>query len=483
MDEKTRKGLIAGGVVATAIAGLLLLRRTPPAPPVYICPYCQLTFATLEELLQHIATHGQPPPEFGRIIAYIKDVETGAKIVNASVSMDGVPDGLSNINGIYSSNYVAFGTHALTVQADNYEPQTVDVDLNAASIQVEILLAPISPPPPPPGDWTEGVTVREVVVTPATLYRGQSVDITVYLNYPTPVPESVHATISVNGVKLSGDFPTVYARVNFAYTPSQIGEYTVVAQDKSAHFTVLQDVTATYYSPFGGKRFPICTKILIPNVNAFGDFPGGDLLWDGFSDFFFNPGVRSGLQYVNSEQQLYEATPAEWDAGSATSSVKSVNLGYVDDILVMAVEYSCQEYWDSKEQLAEMIAGHALYFGTIPTEWIMQYGVTCPTCGGTGYIIDRRGHRRDCRTCGGVGKILMMDLSRGIRDWVKSMKIGTNPPVYVGITYYNYTIQCPYCGRLIERNHEDGRVVLARDLLNHIETSHPNHPLTEPASF
>jgi len=283
MNEQTKKGLIAGGVVATAIAGLLLLRRTPPAPPVYICPYCPQTFATLEELLQHIATHGQPPPEFGRIMAYIKDEETGARIVNASVSMDGVPDGLSNIDGLYSSNYVAFGTHELTVQADNYEPQTVEVDLNAATIQVEILLSPISSPPP--GDWTEGVTIREVVVTPSTLYLGKSVDITVYLNYPTPVPESVHATISVNGVKLSGDFPTVYARVNFAYTPSQIGEYTVVAQDKSAHFTVLQDVVATYYSPFGGKRMPLCTQVTIPNVPPFWEFPGGNYLLNGISSF------------------------------------------------------------------------------------------------------------------------------------------------------------------------------------------------------
>jgi hypothetical protein len=238
---------------------------------------------------------------------------------------------------------------------------------------------------------------------------------------------------------------------------------------------------ATYYSPFGGKRFPICTKILIPNVNPFGDFLGGDLLWSGFSDFFFDPGVRSGLQYVNSEQQLYEATPAEWDAGSATSFVKSVTLGYVDDVLVMAVDYSCQEYWDSKERLAQMIAGRNLYFGTIPTEWILQYGVTCPTCGGTGKIIGRRGHQRDCPTCGGLGKILMIDLSRGIRDWAKSMDISTNPPVYAGIETYNYTIHCPYCSAVIEHDHEDGRIALARDLLDHIETNHPDHPLTAPA--
>jgi len=475
MDEKTKKGLIVGGVVATTIAGLLLLRRRPPAPPVYICPYCQQTFATLEELLQHIATHGQPPPEFGRVIAYIKDAETGAKVVNASVSLDGVPDGLSNIDGIYSSNYVAFGTHALTVQANNYEPQTVEVELNAATIQVEILLAPISPPPPPPGDWTEGVTIREVVVTPSTLYLGQSVDITVYLNYPTPVPESVHATISINGVKLSGDFPTVYARVNFAYTPSQIGEYTVVAQDKSAHFTVLQDVAATYYSPFGGTRMPLCTQVTVPNVPPFWEFPGGNYLLNGISNFMVPEAVGA---------QIGQAYPSAWNpANSAVQGwVSNYDPGYRNFLLVMATEYSCPEYWSSKDELANMIAGITGIWSSVPTEWKTQYGTTCPTCDGTGKVLSK-GHYRDCPTCGGLGKVFLISLAQGIRDWVKSMKIGTNPPVYAGITYYNYTIQCPYCGRLIERNHEDGRVVLARDLLNHIETSHPNHPLTAPASF
>ena len=90
-----------------------------------------------------------------------------------------------------------------------------------------------------------------------------------------------------------------------------------------------------------------------------------------------------------------------------------------------------------------------------------------------------------CRTCGGDGIIVRVNLTTGIRDWIK--------PFYYYVQYYDYTyttrIKCPVCdviftvGAYGNSPGQDGRDDAARFLLNHIETKHPNHPLTEPAWF
>lgn len=476
-----KKKIIAGAGILGGIGLYYLLSRPrKPSPPTYTCPYCGETFGTYEELQDHLATAhpNNPPPSFGRITGQVLDSGTGKGIPDAKIYVDSREDGISDSNGSYQTNYYAFGTYMVTVGASNYQTANYEITIDSESVETDLQLTPV----PASGGWSAGVTVRSVKVEPAILYLGQSVAITVYIDYPLPVPESVHATIVVDGEELSGDFPTTYARVAFNYTPTKVGDFTVVAKDKSANFTVLQDEVSTYYSPFGGTRMPVCTGIVVPDVEAFWSsgftHPGGDLLLSGLSKF--------STRRREVEAQLPNAYPVEWSpAGSSiTQWVSHFDSGYRSSLIVMATEYNnCLQYWASKEELAKMISNvDAKYKIAIPSEWKVEYGTTCPTCGGTGQV---EGSRRTmtCPTCRGTGIALRISLTAGLKNWVKSMEIGTNPPVYTGIKYYNFTIGCPYCGKLIELDHEQGRLALVRSLLKHIEEKHPSHLLTESAWF
>jgi hypothetical protein len=156
----------------------------------------------------------------------------------------------------------------------------------------------------------------------------------------------------------------------------------------------------------------------------------------------------------------------------------------------MATEYTSQPYWGSKQDLAAMIAhfiggGLRLDQLTHDNDWCSTYGhnITCWTCGGTGRV---NYGKRVCPTCDGTGQVWLcrIDLSCGLRDW----KTIDNFFVVQYYSYvYKYYIKCPYCLQyLLTGGYGDpqgyaGRLDAATALLEHIETVHPDHPLTEPA--
>lgn len=352
--------------------------------------------------------------------------------------------------------------------------------------------------------WTVDTVVYGLTVTPTVLYLGQTVNIIVDIEGPWPAkyPMNIEASINVDGATLSKIFSIDFRNPGllFTYTPTIVGTFTVTAQDKAATFTVLQDVAAQYYSPYGGKRMPLCTDITVPGVAPFGPFPGGDLIWSEFRKLSLFP-LDASL-FISSIQQIISklaaATPRTWEPAGATISdwvsrfayplnAFGLSIGNAAGLLIMATNYTCQEYWDSKEELAQMIAASLSLgspFPVLPTDWITTYGTTCPTCGGTGKVqIYSTGRYQTCPTCHGLGKILRVNLLSGLRDWV-------NAPTFNAFEYANtpFTIQtqCPYGDMLITLTYTDdpgpaGKLDLARALIAHIETAHPDHPLTEPA--
>lgn len=487
MEKDKKKIIIGAGVLAGAGLAYFLTRKGAAEEP-----------------------PDEPPPgeDYGRVQGYILDGETGAKIANAEISVDDVFHCYSDYHGLYRTDYIQFGTHVITVKANNYQAATFPVTLELSLMNQDLPLLPL---PEAPTEWTDGVQVTKITVNPTIIYLAQSVNIEVYIQYPypLPLPADIHGSVLVDSVKLSHDWTIEFRNptLHFEYTPTATGNFLVRAQDKSASFTVLQDVPATYYSPFGGVRMPICTKVVLPNVPSFSaklncpdgqqdyTFPGGDIVISGRAAFFVPSYTKIGdcslsfpyniKRYI--EDHLGEANAIQWSPPEAVIAawVKYYKVSALPTLIVMSTEYNCREYWDSKEELAKMIANVDPNVGIrIPTEWRVEYGTTCPTCDGTGELASSHsGRPRTCPTCEGTGKVLKVSLTAGIRDWVKPMEIGTNPPVYTGIKYYSFTIECPYCGTIVELDHEQGRVALARLLLNHIEERHPGHPLTAPAWF
>jgi hypothetical protein len=366
----------------------------------------------------------------------------------------------------------------------------------------------VNPAPTWPG-WTAGTVVYELTTSPTILYLGQAVDIGVYIMGPWPAtyPMNIEATINVDGATLSKvlsiDFRNPTLR--FTYTPTHVGEYTVTAQDKTATFTVLANPKGTYYSPLGGTRMPLCTDIVLPNVEPFQvklqntiiyDFPGGDLKYSEFFGSMSSVPISQPISHFiwslwyNVPQitaRIPYAEPCAWNPSSATitSWIKSVT---TSSVLLMATEYTCQEFWGSKDELSKMIAS---FIGpsmlNVPDDWKIQYGSICPECGGTGKMVTGS-HIITCRTCSGTGRVLLINLGCGIRDW----DVAKTQNLYV-VQYYSYTytcqIKCPYCNKYLETGaYSDSpgyssRLDAARALIEHIETVHPDHPLTEPAWF
>lgn len=443
--EKNKKKIIAGiGVLGAAAAAYFLTKK---APELHYCPYCDAGFATYEELMAHIAAEHPTEEAVGRFQGYVLHAETGSKISSARIYVDGVFHAYSVApHGNYQTDYVPWGSHTIKVEADNYETAEFPVTLEESLMNVDLEMLPLEEAPT---EWTEGIEVRKITVEPSIAYVGETIEIKVYINYPYPLPPlpvNIYGSVLVNGTQLTGcwtldSYGTVF---RFQYSTTHIGEFVASAADKSAHFTVLTDIPATYYSPFGGVRMPKCTKI-----------EGGQ--------------------------------PVEWNPTDAVVT-DWVTFSQWFGTAVLALEYTCKEYWDSKDELATMIGGRS--FGvSIPSEFHVLYGTTCKTCGGTGQVICTRemrhcrsGEMTKCRECNGMGKMLKVDLTRGIRDWVKSMKIWS----ICGGGYCRLRIRCPHCDRIIEgpsriRGSASDRPGLVRKLLQHIEERHSNYPLTEPA--
>jgi hypothetical protein len=346
-----------------------------------------------------------------------------------------------------------------------------------------------------PTEWTEGVIIQSVSVSPSTAYLGQEVSIGIYIRYldPLPLPATITGYVNVDGETLGGSWNIDFRNptLNLKYITKAVGTYTITAQDKTATLTVLQGGVGTYYNPGGGTRMPLCTDILIPDVPPFSivlqfTHPGGDLKYSdmaggGISKF------SSRMLPRASRGQLRYATPIRWTPSEA---VVTDWVGYYYETLdysiitIMALDYSCPEYWGSKEELARAMVGYRGNTGVpIPDEWVFQYGVTCPVCNGTGYT--NTFIQRTCTNCHGLGKVLKVDLVRGIRDASKT-------PCITGIGFQGhveYSVTCPYCNNKLQSGSISGswgyedKVTFMRRLLDHIETAHPEHPLTSPAWF
>ena len=451
-----------------------------------------------------LTREAEPPPpgeDYGRVQGYIIDEETGAKIANAEVLVDDEFDCYSDYHGLYRTSYMQFGTHMITVKANNYQTATFTITLEQSLLDADIALLPV---PETPTEWTEGVEIISITVKPSLAYVGETVEIDVYIQYPHPLelPADIYGTILVNGQSITGQWTISFRNptLRFQYTAASPGDFTVTALDKSANFKVQQAVSATYYSPFGGVRMPACIQVTIPNVEPFDiyqqKFEGGDYLVDGFSDLkVYNvPQLIEGLK---------NAYPSKWDPSDAVVNdwVTQYRTWYGTwfspsgaALLVMATDYDCREWWDSKDELAKMIATGLGEMGLrIPDEWY-QYGTTCPTCDGTGQIvctekirIYRRcivGEMIKCKVCDGSGKVFRIDLRRGLRDWVYPIKYTS----LCGAGYCTPRLYCPYCDKGFDgpshvRALPWDKISFVRMFLTHIEKTHPDHPLTAPAWF
>jgi hypothetical protein len=316
---------------------------------------------------------------------------------------------------------------------------TLAVGLNKLDSALQLVSAP--------GDWTEGVNIQKVIVIPSIVYLGESIDIKVYtVNCQLAVPTTVHGTVFVNGATLTGDWKVTFQNptLKLTYTPTQIGTFTARAHGSGAHFTVLEDTPSTYYSLFG-KRVPLCTDILIPDVAPFTFYspkfsptsfvhPGGDIIWSALpvpvgprADVVYSTFSVSKVSTLRAViAQLPKGQPLTWNPSSAVVRewVGDYRSGSTQSTLtITATEYSCQEYWDTKKELAAHllrigIAGVAICGGGYCTPQIL-----CPYCG----------------------------------EWFYG------PPHIQGLAWDTLSF--------------------VRNFLIHIATVHPDHPLTEPAWF
>jgi len=425
--DKGKKKIIAGAAVLTGTGIFYLLSRRAPAAP--------------------------PPPGYGKIWGYIKDSQTGGRIDSARVYLDSTLESTSGINGEYGTGYYPFGEHCLTVEADNYETMTTTILIEEESAKVEIVLDRLEEAPT---QWTEGVVVREIKVEPTLAYVGETVNIKVYVEYPWPEFEGVHidGEILIDGQVLKGSIDAPETIMRFQYLATLPGNYTILAQDKSAHFQVQQGGQGTYYSPWGNERYPIGTEMIIPNVNPFVigygapghiiyEHPGGDLKlspWGENKFSFMLRGESGDLDYLckiidaikdaGSWDQVAEAYPI-WDPEEAvireyTKELKTwgfqIKCYYFE---IRATDYDCPPYWYSLDALAEFLGKHLEY---------MQFHQVC------------------------------------------------------GAGMCTPSARCPYCGqKIIGYPHTRGaawdQVSFARGVLARIEATHPDHPLTEPAWF
>lgn len=342
--------------------------------------------------------------------------------------------------------------------------------------EVKELNIELSPIGVPPTDWTEGITVRKIVVEPSTVYLGETVEIKIYIDYPYPLPPlpmDIQGAILIDGTKLTnlwhieGSYDTTLL---FDYVTTELGSFTVKAQDKSANFTVLQDIVATYYCPWGGERMPVCTDIIIPDVEPFEIFgfshPGGDFRYSDFPLGSVPSGENRAVFWVPSYYdeiiaKLPSAYPAEWDPADAdiTDWVSHFLSNYHGaKLTIMPIEYTCKPHWDSKDELAKTIDRIVFGLGigrSAFAEWKDKYGITCSTC-----------------------------IVAGITNMEKEIRYYS----ICGAGECTPHIYCPYCGgKIYGPSHTRGlswdTLSFIRMVLLHIETTHPDHPLTEPAWF
>lgn len=495
--EKGKKKIIAGAgvLVGTGLAYLLLGRKRPPQEGDKKCiefdlhEYRQGQWVLVEA--NSPACGWQPPgEETGIIQGYVVGRETGEHIPNAAIYLDGefaLYSWTWDVGG-YRIAGISYGTHIITVEANNYETTDFQIVVDRPIQSISLEMPPL---PPAPGEWSEGVEVQSVSVDPPIAYQGETINIKVYIQYgihdpdayPTYPPATIFGTVKINGEELTGEFTIDYRNptLGFPYTTTQTGEFTVVAQDKSAKFTVAESPVGTYYSPFGGRRMPVCTKIIVPNVEPFiaigEEFPGGDyvipderLRW-GVEPWecraFFPPGGGYPNCYYGSvpykcsdtpaevRERFLDAYPVEWDTGEVGAWTSHLYKGgllvpYGNFILIAPTEWDCKPYWDTKDELARIIVIQGQY----RIHKLEDFENFLSTHGGR------------------------VDPEAGYRDWVKPIEWKVRG--FQG--HVRAELSCPYCStKVTYANRIVPYLDMARQLLEHIEQEHPDHPLTEPA--
>lgn len=455
--EKSKKLMIAGAGILAAAGAALFLTRRPRAEPHY-CPYCDDYFTTYEELLAHLAAEHPTAEEIGRIQGSVLDAVTGSKVANAKISVNDVFHCFSGAVGFYRTDYIPYGSLEIKVEADNYDTATFPIVLEVGLMDLNLELQPVAEAPT---DWTEGIEIREIEVPPI-VYLGETAKITVRIVYlhPLPLPADIHGTVLVDGERLTAEWHIDFRNpaLDLSYTASQLGNFVAKALDKTASFTVVDNVASTYYMPYGGTRMPICTKILIPDVPACRimgtggviEHPGGDLEMVAdphfLRPFFWIPSTYPRDVLLD---QAHLARPIEWGPAGADVQTWEVSLhtGTYPSIRVTPIDYTCPT-WGSKEELANIIC-------------------------------DSRGcsDKDDSTGCPGTGWLDWIIRPAYLYDvWLGGPGVGQRKRR--GLT-------CPYCGKelwggYVDRVKPEYYLARARALLQHVETSHPDHPLTEP---
>lgn len=446
MEKDTKKKIVVGaGLLTGAGLAYLLTRRAGTAPP------------------------PPPPPsdDVGLLQGYILDATTNEKLppgtVKITIDHDQTIYNNLDSRGGYRTSYLSFGMHHFSVQADNHVIGEFDIEISQTLLNYNFVLEPLPQAPTP---WTEGVTVETVRVDKPTAYLGEVVHILIDIQYayPAPLPADISGTVLVDGQELTGEWTIDFRNptLGFTYTTTHPGIFTVRAQNKSTTFEVVRQVPGTYYLPFGGTRMPVCTEVVVPSVEPFTAWPdirfdGGDYIMSGYGLLKVPPRIGwLGFPIGAVEAivgRLPDAYPTVWDAGTvndwSTYILSQQGAAY---LLVVAADYTCPPYWNSKAELAEMIA---------------RWGPNRPP----------NGYEEAIAEYGNIDPV------RGIRDQVQ--------PIEYIIPGYGRSdsIKCPYCDGNVGQTkrpypHSNPQyLTIARKLLEHIESVHPNHPLTQPAWF
>lgn len=270
-------------------------------------------------------------------------------------------------------------------------------------------------------------------------------------------------------------------RVSFLIAPNAEAEYTVELDGLIRSFKSF-GATGEFYLPFGGIRLAVCTTwkpaTPITRVHMDGDIATYNTLpepdpGEGISPTyqtkyapiygcFDTPNLKSDPATPEDYNSLVQGEPLEWNPPMDAISWEVLEEPEKYRIFVYLASYygHCPPYWETREELAKAIGRAHLHQ---------------KVCGGAPYYSEYYYHHY---------------LTSGIANEEKEIHFG-HQLRYANVEPYDY-ILCPYCEQRI-RNYEipftrfsicdrtSGDLILGRKLLEHIETEHPNHPLTEPA--
>lgn len=372
----------------------------------------------------------------GRLSGHIRDANTGGAIPNAKIYIDGVFDTQSASNGFYQTSYMNYGHHIITISADDYQTADFEFDLRTPGPVIDFELLPL----PPGGEWPIDVFVEDISLGPSSIVTlGDELEIILDIRVGTgPATQTYDypftAIVKIDGETLTQEHTTrvkagyvTLDTIRFFYATTRVGTFTIVAKDKSTTFEVRQVQTGTWYSPFGCIRSPVCTKASLTDGRVV-TYPLHDPTF--FTYDTGGPGISEPLEWSPSgavvtrwHQEAYDFW-GDWE--------QHLRVAIPDEWT------GCPPYWETKTELAHAMADRGAWFNTI------------------------------------IANV-------GSQNCVKQV-------IFYGSWYggaHNVWIYCPYCREKINQYLGDqvaaDHFALICDLLDHIEQSHPEHPLSEPA--